>query len=301
MIDIDLDALSTIEFGVGRDTDTSPFVLVPADGEVADALIDMVRTTILHFEANTDWRAYEPSEKYGSTEYLQTALHDSLVKGIRELHEAENLPADAEALAAPEVVFCYFARLFDVHGRKLTALRRAAQFKGLLKRPLLRRLRGSDDYGIETLPVFKLDSDFDVLADSQTIHIWRPSGFEYVARLHRQILAVAPQIFAELQVTLPFVDLSSVAAFAKDRSRAARLAASIRSRRRTANVDQDALVEQCERTDVRVETASDGRLRITEGHEIGFLEVLDRRRYNLELVIGELEAFRAASRTEIRV
>ncbi len=164
MIDIDLDALSTIEFGVGRNTDTSPFVLVPADGDVANVLIDMVRTNLLHFAANTDWRAYEPSEKYGSTEYLQAALHDSLVKGIRKLHDADNLPVDAEALAAPDGVFCYFARLFDVHGGKLTALRRAAQFKSLLKPSLLRRLKGSDNYGIESRPVFKLDSDFDVLA-----------------------------------------------------------------------------------------------------------------------------------------
>ena len=299
MIDVDLDSLKTIEFGVGLDTEAPAFVLIPVDGDVAAALTDMVRETLLHFEERPEWRAHEPSEKYAGTEYLRAELDDSLATGIRDLHTAENLPPDSEGLAAPELVFCYFARLFDAQERHLTALRRAAQFKGLLKRPLLRRLKGSDDYGIDEEDVFKLDLDFDIVADSQTIHIWRPSGFEYVARLQREILRVVPQIFAELQVDLPYVDLSSVQEFATERSRAARLAASIRSRRRVENVDQSALAEQCERTDVRIETGSDGRLRVAEGHEFGFLEVLDRRRYNVELVAGELEAFRAASRTKI--
>ena len=299
MIDFDLDSLQSIEFGVGRDTDAPSYVLVPADGEVAAALIDMVQATLLHFEEGIEWRAYEPSEKYASNEYLRTDLGNSLSKGIHDLHEAQNLPPDSDALREPALVFCYFARLRDAHGRRLTAVRRAAQFKGLLKRPLLRRLKGVDDYGIEPLDVFKLDSDFDVLAASQTIHIWRPSGFEYVARLQRQILSLVPKIFGELQAELPFVDLSSVEEFSMRRSRAARLAASIRSRKRLEKVDQAALVDQCARTDVRVEEGTDGRLYVAEGDEFGFLEVLDRRRYDVELVSGEPEAFRAASRTKI--
>ena len=42
-----------------------------------------------------------------------------------------------------------------------------------------------------------------------------------------------------------------------------------------------------------------GKISVAAGHELGFLEVLDRRRYELELVKGQPERFRAASRTKL--
>lgn len=301
MIDFDLHAPTTIEFGVGLDTkDPSldlSFVSIPADEAVAEALIDMVRTTSRELDEGPEPRPYEPSEKYSGTEYLRADLEDGLATVVRHVHTAENLTPDPKGLAAPDIVFCYFARLFGERGQRLTALKRATWFKGLLKKPLLHWF--DDAYGIVEGPLFKLDFDFDILVDSRTIHIWRPSGFEYVARIQREVLQAVPRIFADLQVDLPFVDSSSVEEFARERSRAARLAASIRSRRRVENVDQTALLDQCDRTDVRVESGADGRLRIAKGHELGFLEVLDRRRYDMELVSGAPEAFRAASRTKI--
>lgn len=298
MIDFDLHAPSTIEFGVGLDTEDDPrFVLLPADENVAAALIDMVRTTVQQLEDGPEPQPYEPSEKYSGKECLRADLEDGLASVVYNLHTAENLIPDPKGLAVPKTVFCYFARLFGEGGQRLTALKRAIWFKGLLKRPLLHWF--DDAYGIVEGPLFKLDFDFDILVDSQVIHIWRPSGFEYVARIQREVLHAVPQIFTDLQADLPFVDLSSVEEFAKERPQAARLAASVRSRRRVENVNQAALLDQCARTDVRVETGENGRLRISKGHELGFLEVLDRRRYDVELVTGVPEAFRAASRTRI--
>ncbi len=64
MIDFDLHAPTTIEFGVGLDTEDDPlFVLLPADEDVAEALIDMVRTTVQQLEEESEPRPYEPSEK----------------------------------------------------------------------------------------------------------------------------------------------------------------------------------------------------------------------------------------------
>lgn len=44
---------------------------------------------------------------------------------------------------------------------------------------------------------------------------------------------------------------------------------------------------------------SQGKVVIASGPEIGFLEVFDRRRYELELVKGRPERFKAGSRTKI--
>jgi hypothetical protein len=44
---------------------------------------------------------------------------------------------------------------------------------------------------------------------------------------------------------------------------------------------------------------SRGKVSITDGHEMGFLEVLDRRRYEVSLVKEKPERYRAASRRKI--
>src|SRR2546426_481228 len=77
----------------------------------------------------------------------------------------------------PATVFCYFARLTDSKGRRLTALRRATQFKGVLKSRLLRLV--TDSLKLVEDHIFKLDRDFDLLIDSANVHILRPSGFEF--------------------------------------------------------------------------------------------------------------------------
>jgi hypothetical protein len=46
-------------------------------------------------------------------------------------------------------------------------------------------------------------------------------------------------------------------------------------------------------------TDSKGKIAVAACHEMGFLEVLDRRRYELELVKGQPEHFKAGSRTKL--
>ena len=45
---------------------------------------------------------------------------------------------------------------------------------------------------------------------------------------------------------------------------------------------------------------SEGKITVSAGHEMGFIEVLDRRRYELELVKGQPERFRASGRTPVK-
>lgn len=61
-----------------------------------------------------------------------------MAAAVRELHGAMNLDLEGSALDEPTDVFCYFVRLTDKKGRRLTALRRASQFKGVLKKRLIR-------------------------------------------------------------------------------------------------------------------------------------------------------------------
>ena len=295
--DFGLDAVSTTEFGVGRDGDGGPvFGVVPVDAGVQSALLSMAQATMDRMAAAEDGPAeYEPAEKHGSTEYLVVPAGGALDGAIRQLHDAENLPFDSAQLSDPETVFCYFARFTDDQDRRLTAIRRATQFKGVLKSTLLRfdddRLRIVDDN------VFKLDLDFDLLLDSACTHIWRPSAFEFLGRLKQKILDAVPENVGAIASDLPFVNLSGVEDYARSRPRAARYLASIRSQE-LQGMDQRALKALCHSTGVNIREAN-GKITVISGHEMGFLEVLDRRRYRLELVPDQPERFRAPSRVRI--
>lgn len=297
-LEFDLESVTVTEFGVGRDDgDGQTFVAVPVDADVQGALREMVQATWDAMQKDEDGPTkYQPSEKHGSTEYLYLPLADDIASSVRELHEATTLDIDGIALDEPADVFCYFARLTDKKKRRLTALRRATQFKGVLKKRLIRFV--SDSLKLIPDDVFKLDSDFDLLVDSANVHILRPSGFEFAGKLQEAILGAVPQNVAAIQKDLAFVDFASVGDYAGTHPRAARYLASIRAQKETKNIDKSALKKLCKDTGVEV-SESKGKLFVDDKHIMGFLEVLDRRRYELELVKGSPERFRAASRKKI--
>lgn len=299
-LDFDLKEVMVTEFGVGRDDgDGQTFVAVPVDAGVQAALHEMVQVTWDAMQKDEDGPArYEPSEKHGGTEYLYLPLDDELAASVRELHAAASLTIDAAALSDPADVFCYFARLTDKKKRRLTALRRATQFKGVLKsrNRLVRML--DDTLKIIEDTVFKLDNDFDLLIDAQNVHILRPSGFEFAGKLQQAILAAVPENIKAIRKDLGFVEFDGIEAYAGKHPRAARYLASIRGQEETKNIDKSLLKTLCMETGVEF-SESKGKLVITDGHEMAFLEVVDRRRYTVSLVKDKPEQYRAASRRKI--
>lgn len=297
-LDFDLDAVMVTEFGVGLDHGNGQsFVAVPVDADVQSALLEMVQVTWKVMQADDDGPVqYEPSEKHASTEYLYLPLDDDMTSSLRDLHQAANLAIDATVLDDSAGVFCYFARLTDRKKRRLTALRRATQFKGVLKKRLVRFVSNSlkliDDR------VFKLDNDFDLLVDSANVHILRPSGFEFAGKLQQAILDAVPENMKAIRKDLTFVEFDGIEDYAHKHPRAARYLASIRGQAEAKSIDKAALKKLCRQTGVNV-SESKGNITVAGGHEMGFLEVLDRRRYELELVKGRPERFRAASRKQI--
>ncbi|HXG20698.1 MAG TPA: Kiwa anti-phage protein KwaB-like domain-containing protein [Methylomirabilota bacterium] len=290
--------VSTAEFGVGRDDgDEQTFCLVAVDGDVQTALGEIARATWETLqELSKSPSKYEPSETYASSAYVYLPLSDDLAKPIRELHQANNLPMDVNALKDPTKIFCYFVRMTDKQGRRLTGLRRATQFKGLLKSRLIRLV--SDALKFVEDRIFKLDSDFDLLVDDKNVHIFRPSGFEFACKLQDAVLAAVPENVRAIRSDLEFVDFDAIEDYASKHSRAARYLASIRSQNETKNVNKGSLKKLCKKTGVQVKEVN-GKLIVEKAHVMGFLEVLDRRRYEVELVKGSPEQFKAHSRRRI--
>ena len=296
-LDFDIQHVKVTEFGVGRDDRKGQsFVMVAVDSDVQTALREMTRATseAMHKDDGEPAK-YEPSEKHGGIENIYLAIGDDLAITIRELHEADNLQIDGHALDDPTAVFCYFARLRDKTGRRLTALRRATQFKGVVKSRLIRFV--TDALKLIEDRVFKLDTDFDLLVDSAHVHILRPSGFEFAGKLQQAILDAVPENIKAIQKI-------SDRGFQRDRgvrgpaSTGRAYLASIRAQAETKNIDESALKKLCKSTGVEVADAR-GKIAVALGHELGFLKVLDRRRYQLELVKGQPERFKAASRRKL--
>ena len=297
-LDFEFSNIEITEFGVGRDNkDDESFWFVPVDNRVQGTLRDMAAATWRAMNDIADAPArYEPSEKHATTEYLYLPLAEEMARRMRELHQANNLSVGADALSDPGPVFCYFARLTDSKRRRLTALRRATQFKGSLKSRFVRLF--SDALELVEDKVFKLDNDFDLLVDSKYVFILRPSSFEYAGNLKEAILSAVPQNISSIEKCLPFVDFIGVQEYAGKHPRAARLLASIQTQKQAGTIDKDALKQLCAATGVEI-NASNGRIAVPTDQVMGFLEVLDRRRYELELVRGSHECYKAASRQRI--
>lgn len=297
-MNFDFQTIQHCEFGIGRDLNAvhQEFVIVPTNGSVQDALREMAertRANMFTFDANPE--QYDPADKHASTEHLVLPIDDDLAESMRMLHQAVNLPADAQALQDLRPMFSYFARFRDGNGQQLTALRRASQFKGVLSARswLIRQIE--DELTLLEDRVFKLDADFDLLIDDHNIHIWRPSGFEFAGRLQQAIMEVVPQNIEILRQSIAIVHWDTIEAYAQRHPRAARYLASIRGFGNLNQITEASLVASCATTDVSM-TVEDGIVTVDAGHEMGFLEVLDRRRYQVELVPGQPERFRAPSR-----
>ena len=145
---------------------------------------------------------------------------------------------------------------------------------------------------------FKLDRDFDLLIDSERVHILRPSGFESIGELQEAICAAVPGNVAEIARDMEFVDFGTIAEYAQSHPRAARYLASIRAQRETHDISRNLLTNACAKYGIDLEQTN-GRILVMAGSEMEFLNVLDRRLYELELVPGRPERYRASSRQRI--
>ena len=293
----DLEKTQTVEFAIGRSglSDAS-LVAVPADSSVQQALAEMATATWRQITIESDSPVlYEPSEKYGGMEPVVMPANDELATAIRAIHSAINLPVDGTILDKPEDLYCYMGRFVDADGQRLTGIRRAGSFKGVLKKQLVSLV--DDTLRIVPDSIFKLDSDFDMLVDERNIYALRPAALEAVGQLQSAILEAVKGNLDKLAKKLSFLDVESIREYTGRHPRAARMLSSIVSQGFAHGVDSTALRRACRNNGVAI--SGKGVLRIEPGHEMGFLEILDRRRYGVSLVPKSDELYRAGSRHRV--
>ena len=292
----DLKNVQRTEFGIGfYDKFSYNFFQVPVDKNVQSALHEMVVATWQAMQRGpSEAKKYSPAEKHESTEYLYLETINILCKRLINLHECNNLVTNTSVVNDPSQISCYFVRLTDKSNNSITAMRRASQFKANIKKKLIRLFR--DSLEIVEDKFFRLDNDFDILIDAENIHIWRPTAFEFLGGLQQAILDAVPKNIEIIKKHLTFVELKSIEDYAKKHPRAAKYLTSIQEQK-LSGITHATLEEYCKKANVKISVNGD-QINIDEKNIMSFLQVLDRRRYQVELVPNDLENFIASSRNK---
>lgn len=296
-IHFNLDLPPIVEFGVGRDaSDGRSFGLVSVRDDVQDELFSMAKETLRQIDqAEEPPAAYDPANVPSTFEYLQLPIHDVMASEIQAIFNVPAFDRDASFPNDLSDVFCYFALFTSQDGSRLLCLRRAAQFKSLAKKKAA-SLRG-DALQLVPDPLFQLNNEFDVLVDHETVHIIHPKSFSALARIDVATAETVSKNVKAIREQCPYVRWSNIEKHAISKPSIARLLASIRSSRHAENVDRDLLVGACIRAEVPIQDGE--QIAVPDNDIKEFLEVLNRRLYEVDLVPSHPEFYVASNRRQL--
>lgn len=291
-------SIASVEFHVcyGMKGGDESYFHVPVDDGVQGALREMLTDTLKTLMPDGDVSAleeFEPAQKYGAEERLRVSLDKDYLEQVKNLFDITNIQTNPNVLTEVEDLSYYFVVFRDSAGRRLLAVRRAAQFKGIVKARLVRLFDNS--LQLESDNVFKLDFNFDYVVFDGQVLILRPSGFEFTANLGAEVLAAAAPNAEFIAQKLSFLGVEGLAVFASSHKRAARLLAAIASRNDLAQTNKALLVKACKAQGVELEKV-DGKFWPKEGQEYDFLCVLDRRIFSTSLIRNTVESYEAPNR-----
>jgi len=292
--------VSSVEFCVNVEEDGEfENYQIPADESVQDALRDMLEKTRIFFDEAEDadeLGTFELSEKYAAREPLIAEIDDEAMEFPRTLFGEEGWESNPDALHHPGEIPFYFGVFLDDHDRKLVAVRRATQFKGVLKSKLIRWF--DDTLQLIENDVFRLDHEFDVLITAGHVHILHPKSFEFIADIEQLVADKAHEKALSLGEHIKFARFEGVAEFCRTKKRAARLVASLCARDDLGQIRRAKFIAAAGQSGVEIEAVGN-KIRPLAGSEYGFLELLDDRRYITDIKTGAAERFFASSRRRL--
>lgn len=297
--DFDFASIKSVEFCVCVDEgEEYENYLIPCDQNVQKALTAMLVATVneLEEQENPITQHFEMSEKYAPKEALVADLSVEEMVTISELYAEEGWDVNADALQHPQNIPYYFVVFRDSRKRKIVGVRRATQFKGVVKRRLIRLI--DDSLRMVGDNLFRLDNEFDFLITRQHAYILHPVGFERVAEIEEWVSAKAQEKAKALGTKVKFADFTGIAEFVVHHKRAARLVSALISRGGLESVKRSRFIASAKETGVALVNVKQ-KIAPAAGSEMGFLELLDDRRYTTAIKTGPKEAYVASSRRPV--
>lgn len=295
---IDLQTVTAQNFGVKMRSDAS-LHFIPTDGGTRAVLADVLSATVGAFNRiEGDWQAYDISEDYGEARRIfapRDAEHFGDVSAIFDIGALNDLANLDEHIHDIDYYFCEFR---DAANTKIVGVKKAAQFKTTLAaRNKLARLVNDTLQMIEE-NVVKIDPLFDALITDQHIFILKPRAIEYIADMVTHVAGAATEKVRHIHDHITFLDLSRIEAKIASHPKMARMAASIAARDDLGEFQQEKIVSLATQHGV-VFKEVDGRLQCRVADEAKLLEILDARRYHLDLANDGGDPYRASARQRV--
>ncbi|MDY8111093.1 DUF4868 domain-containing protein [Fulvimarina sp. 2208YS6-2-32] len=301
MIDqsFDFGEIVSVNFGVSlRSNGNMHFV--PTDAATKDALKQILRQTRGIFVGLPDeWEPYDISEDYGARRRVYAPRDNEFMREIATVFDAGALDDLANISDHAYDVEFYFAEFRDGLNRKAVGIRKATQLKGTLNaRNRLVRLV-DDTLVLIQEDVLNLDTEFDLIVTDPHVFILNPRQTEHLAKIVQQVASTAAEKVKVIHDSIPFLDLSRIAEKIGNHPRMARHAASIALNPNLANFQRPAIESLAAKHGIKFKELGDGRLQCRVSDEARLLELLDARRYHLDLQGDGGAPYRATARQRV--
>ncbi|MCW0982787.1 DUF4868 domain-containing protein [Agrobacterium sp. BT-220-3] len=297
--EIDIANLVTMNFGVGLRRSGNMY-FVPTDAGMKGALKDMIASTVGALNAiEGAWQKYDISEDYGERRRVYCERDDEYMKAFSELFDAGTLDDLTNLTEHVNDIEYYFAEVTDNQKRKIVGARKATQFKGTVKAKN-RLVRMVDDtLSIIEDAVFKLDNEFDVLITDAHVYIVNDARMQQLGDITSHVAATAKNKVQHIEDTINFLDLSRIKEKIENHPRVARYAASIAQNPALGNFQRAKIEELAVQHDIVFKELDNGKLQCRVQDEARLMELLDARRYHLDLANNGGDPYRATGRQKV--
>ena len=273
---------------------------VPTDRGVQNALKAILRETIAAFEVlEGDWQQHDISEDYGKQRRVYASRSDPLFQTISDIFDSGALAELPDLQNHLATLDYYFARFTDNAGRAIVGVKKARNAKAILgAQNKLIRLVDNTLQLIEER-VMRLDRTFDILITIDHAFILEPRAMEYIAQIVERVAASASTKVQIIHDTVTFLDLSRVKAKIARHPKLARIAHSIASNPNLGQMQRAVIEELAKAQGIRFKEVG-GRLLCNVADEAKLLEILDSRRYHLDLTATGAIPYRATARQLVK-
>jgi hypothetical protein len=297
--DIDIGSIASVNFGIALRSNGNLY-FVPTDAGLKGALKEMIASTVATLNAvEGDWQAYDISEDYGQRRRIYCNRNNEYMAVFSTLFDAGALD---DLTNLPDHVYdieYYFAEITDNQDRRMVGVRKATQFKGTVKaRNRLVRMT-NDTLSIIEDTVFKLDNEFDVLITDANIYILSDAKMQQLADITSRVAATAKDKIQAIEDTITFLDLSRIKEKIAKHPRVARYAASIAQNHLIVNFQRAKIEALALQHGIVFKELDTGKLQCRVQDEAKLMELLDARRYHLDLAGNGGDPYRATGRQKV--
>ena len=296
--DFDLRDIQSVNFGVALRNSGNRY-FVPTDGLIKEALKEVLGATVAGFvQLDGDWEPHDISEDYGDRRRVYATRATDYMADLSAIFDAGDLDDLANAHAHVPDIDHYFGIFHDNQGRKAVGIKKGTQLKGTLgARNKLMRLADDSLRMIED-DVLKLDHEFDAIVTDEHIFMLKVRSVEYLANIVEHVAGAAAHKVQQIHDTVDFLDFSRIQADIAKHPKMARMAASIAARNDLLLIRQDRVEELATQHGLVLRDVA-GRLQCRRQDEAKLLEILDARRYQLDLTAEGPVPYRATGRQKV--